>query len=533
MFEVRDYKPAGPVLKAFHESSAFVRLVAGPIGSGKTTAAGVAEMFFTAMTQGVDADGVRRAKVGVLRDTYRNLYATFVPSWLKWVDKDYGRFVGSDDRPASHEFSFNAPFVDGTPGMGRCDLTVEMRAMGANTVEATCRGWELTGAFIDEADLVPREAIAFLAGRVKRYGNVRTRRSRGVWGVFNKPDVDHWLHDLCIDPEDGTEFFDQPSGLLPGVPYRTNPLAENLAELDADYYTGSAKAAIAEWYIRRMLRNEWGASVSGELIYPEFDPAKHVLPMELEPPRGSVLTIGMDGGGTPAAVIGGRAEFGRRIQYAEAVMGDPNDPRGRRLLTGVGPTRFAEYLGDVMFPRFRGCRFEIVYADPAMFYGGDRETGEFSSIEAISTKLKIAIQPAPSNEIPLRLDAVRNPLTTLCPDGRPKFMINPSCRWTRRGFTTDYKWTERDPKQPGKRLVPQKTSTSHIHDGLQYWLLGDQGRAGVTSGPVFDRYQPKANLAPAQDGWMPRTVIEGMREGAKRGNGAGASYEADFDLWKS
>lgn len=535
MFDVRSYAPAGPTLKRFHESTAFYRLMAGPIGSGKTTGAGVAEMFFTPMLQRPDGDGVRRAKVGVLRDTYRNLYATFIPSWFKWVPRQYGHFVGSDDRPAMHKFAFEAPFVDGTPGGGRCEVEVEMRALGPNTVEAVCRGWELTGAYIDEMDLVPKEALSFLAGRVMRYGDVRTRRTRGVWGTFNKPDVDHWLYEVCVeDKPEELEFFDQPSGLLPGQPHRTNPGAENLDQLDEGYYVRAAQGQ-PEWYVRRMLRNGWGASVSGELIYPEFQDIGeygNMLPVDIEPPHGSELVLGIDGGGTPAGVIGGRETWGRRIIYAEAVLADPGDPRKRRLATGVGPKRFAEYLGDVMFPRFRGCRITMAYADPSMFYGADREAGEYSNIEIIGQILKIPVMPAPSNEIAVRLEAVRTPLTTAGRDGRKQLLINPSCVWTRRGFVSDYKWEERDPKQPAKKLKPQKTSTSHVHDGLQYLMLGDIGRAGVTAGPAFDRWQPKANDA-TQAGWMPDSMRQTLEARARSGGQGGGSYEGDFDLWRS
>ena len=68
--------------------------------------------------------------------------------------------------------------------------------------------------------------------------------------------------------------------------------------------------------------------------------------VELEPEPGSEIILGLDGGGTPAAVVMGRDRLGRRIIYAEVVLTDPMDPKGRRILHGVGPKRFAEALGD-------------------------------------------------------------------------------------------------------------------------------------------------------------------------------------------
>lgn len=443
-------------------------------------------MVFGAMVQSPDADNVRHFKAGVLRDTYRNLYATTMKTWHFWIPRELGRFSGSDDRPAVHDFSLDTPY-------GAADISVEFRALGQNSVEATARGWELNGAYLDEADLMPQDAIGYLGGRVQRAGDVKLRQSKGVWFTFNKPDVDHFLYDWCEDGgfEGDFEFFDQPGGLLPGLPYRTNPDAENLKNLDPDYYVISAQGQKG-WYVKRMIRNQWGASVSGEVVYQEFgDGSLHMSPLELEPGPGQILKLGLDGGGTPAAVIFGRDMLGRRVVYAELVLLDPYDPKQSTLATGVGPTRFGKAILDLIQARFRGCRFEIGYGDPAAFYGADREAGEYSFMETVAHVTGIAIIPADSNEIALRHDAVHGLLQQLAPDGKPCLIVNPSCRWLRKGFTADYKWQEADPKQPGKRLVPQKSKTSHVHDALQYGMLGDVGRAGVVAGGAFDRWQPK------------------------------------------
>ncbi len=519
MFDAKSYAPAGPVMKAFHESDKFFRLVAGPIGSSKTTGAGVAEVVFTAMLQKPQADGVRRAKVGVLRDTYRNLYATFIPTWQLWFPKDLGRFVGSDDRPAVHEFPLETP-------VGPCEITVEMRALGPNTVEAVCRGWELSGCYLDEMDLMPREALSFLAGRVQRYPQKQYRNSRGVWGTFNKPDTDHWLYDLCVEsPPENLGFFDQPGGLLDGEPYRTNPQAENLVHLDDGYYEISAQGQPG-WYVTRMLRNRWGASISGERIYPEFSDL-HVSPVELQPPPRSTLTLCFDAGGTPAAAVLGREQSGRRICYGELVLVDPYDPKQRKLQQGVGPKRFGQTVKDWFWQRFPNCSIGSVYADPAAQYGADREAGEYSWIEIVGQELGVPVQAAPSNEIDLRHEAVRVGLRSLGFDGRPQLILNPSCKWLRRGFVSDYKWEEADPKQPGKKLKPQKSVTSHVHDALQYGMLGDIGRAGVTSGAAHDRWQPKKDAGVIGSAtWADVTRMQARQQGG------GPAYSSDFDLWK-
>ncbi len=527
MFDVRLYRPAGPEVKRFHESGAFFRLMAGPVGSGKTTAAGCAEMVLGAMIQNPGPDGVRRAKFGVLRDTYRNLYSQFVPSWFEWFPREVGTFVGSDDRPALHNFSVDSP-------LGPLEISVEMRALGPNTVEKTCRGWNLTGCFLDEADLMPEEVMSLLSGRVKRWPAKPMRVTKGVWGTFNKPDIDHWTYRWCVeDKPENFEFFDQPGGLLPGgPPYRQNPKAENLERLDEDYYVIQAQSN-PSWYTKRMVRNEWGASVSGEVIYPNFDTARHMSPVELRPAARQHLFLAADGGGTPAAVIMGRDEWGRRIVFAEVVLFDPDDPRRTRLLTGAGPIRFGEAIGDVMRERFPTNPLTMGYGDPAAFYGADREFGEYSFMEILGQRLKIGMTPAPSNELALRLDAVKGLMDTTI-NHQPGLIINPSCRFLRRGFVADYKYEERDPKAEGKVLKPKKTATSHVHDALQYGCLGDVGRAGVTAGPAWDRQRKGAAYAgPGAEIWKTIDAQERQSAAAHGMAPAGGEYSTRFDVWNS
>lgn len=540
------YRPAGPTLARFHASTAMARLLSGPVGSGKTTAACWDVGPFTAMLQTPGPDGWRRAKVGILRDTYRNLYGTTLETWFKSFPRDLGDFVGSDDRPFKHTLAFPAPLLDeaGRPTgkVGPCELIVEGRALGTHSVEATARGWELMAAYIDEIDLTPEETIPFLMARTMRGGDVRYRRSRGVIGTFNKPDVDHFLYRKCVEEaaehrENGIEYFDQPPGLLDGLPYTTNPAAEGLQFLDKDYYVTSAKGN-AEWYVVRMLRNRWGASISGDPIYTGFSDARHMSPVELQPPPRSILTVGLDAGGTPAAVVMGTTPTGRRIVYAELVVTDPADPKGRKLQHGVGPTRFAILLKGLLTSRFSHCLIQIGHGDPAAFYGADRENGEYAWPEIVGQKAEIPIQPAPSNEIELRLDAVKALAYRMNDfDGNPDLIINPSCSFLRRGFTSDYKYEERGKKGAGETLKPQKSATSHVHDALQYACLGDLGRAGVTAGRDFDLQKPRNAApwakAPGPNGIEAPWARQRSAMAGEYAGGEGQTYKSGFDLWRS
>ena len=58
-----------PTLSRFMESEARVRIIQGPVGSGKSVAC-CAEIMRLAMSQEPSEDGVRYSKAGVIRNTY-------------------------------------------------------------------------------------------------------------------------------------------------------------------------------------------------------------------------------------------------------------------------------------------------------------------------------------------------------------------------------------------------------------------------------------------------------------------------------
>ena len=71
-----------PSLKAFHGSDAFVRGVLGPIGSGKSVAC-VMEIMRRAQQQRPGADGIKRSRWAVIRNTYGELRDTTLKTVLR------------------------------------------------------------------------------------------------------------------------------------------------------------------------------------------------------------------------------------------------------------------------------------------------------------------------------------------------------------------------------------------------------------------------------------------------------------------
>lgn len=80
-------------------------------------------------------------------------------------------------------------------------------------------------------------------------------------------------------------------------------------------------------------------------------------------------------------------------------------------------------------------------------------------------------RPAPSNDVSLRLESVNATLNRMV-DGESGLLVDKSCTNLIKGFTGGYHY--RRLQVSGERYddKPNKNRFSHIHDALQYLLLG-------------------------------------------------------------
>src|SRR6185369_16959662 len=74
---------APPTCAAFMKSEAFGRLVAGPVGSGKTTAC-VIELLRRAINQDKGQDGLRYTRFAIVRQTLKQLKDTVLKDCQSW-----------------------------------------------------------------------------------------------------------------------------------------------------------------------------------------------------------------------------------------------------------------------------------------------------------------------------------------------------------------------------------------------------------------------------------------------------------------
>ncbi len=485
-FSISNYKPPGPVGRAFIQSRDLVPFLMGPYGSGKTTAALFSDLRYSALMPPCK-DGVIRAKGMIVRSDYRTLYKTTIPSWHLWFPPDFpgSEFTGGADRPATHKVSFV------TPRGLKLELIVEFTALGGKRIEDIARGWEGSWAHMEEADLVEEGVLDYLFGRTNRYPPRQSivgeaSLPRRVIGTLNPPGHPrHWIlrrfqKKLKADNSPAAEYerlFVQPSGLSPD--------AENLANIADGYYDELLKTLPA-WDAQRFVHGKPGYDRSGLPVYPDFDPGHNVARERLRPVPGRSIYLGLDCSGLhPAVVAVDRAPNLQVRVLKEYYFGR------------MGPTRFAEMLAADLQTTFRDNPVERGWYDPSNDYGADKEGGEQSWVDILRKALGVPLTPAPTNEIPLRVEAVRNLLVHPIDAYTRGLIVDPEQHWLIEGFMSDYRYklnTDGTVQNAGNPR-PDKNEHANSQDALQYVCLGLQGRAGA--------------LASAAKGWRPGGMTTG------------------------
>jgi len=460
-----EWVPPGPVAGAFVESRAPIAAIAGPVGSGKTTASLMKIVKAAQRQRPSPRDGVRRWKHLTIRDTFTDLQRTIFPSWFELFPKDFGEWVGGP--PAKHVLRFADKF-------GPIELQHDFMGLGDDRIENLLRGYQGSSFYANEADLLEYGAIDFMFSRMGRFPGAIDGGCawRGGWMDFNMPEQDHWLYTLLVEgiipdtePEqvaEGFQFFVQPGGM--------DAKAENRHNLPRDYYERMT-GTMPDWRARRLVHNQWGYSRDGKPVYPEFRDGVHVSPVALEPARGLPVGIGMDAGGTPAAAFGQFMPSGQFRVLDEIVTGP-----------GTGPKAFSDLLMAKISARFRGHDI-FGWADPSAAMGPGNDGTDSNWLETVRIRSKIAFRPAPTNSPGMRQEALRTPLSRMV-EGEPGFLLDPRCRSLRKAFNSGYHYRRIQLHGASGRFdtKPAKNQWSHVIEALEYLGLGGPGGLAVVMG---------------------------------------------------
>lgn len=491
--DIRRLNSPGPISDKFLLSRAFLQIIIGPVGSAKTMTM-LRKLRRIGLMQGavLDQRGVarRRARVGIIRETYPNIEKNTLPSWFRIHPETDGKFTWK--APYTHRLNLIQK-TDAETGSTTeyCDFEAEFRAIGDRSVEEACRGWEINAVGIDEADLQPPDLLSFLSGRVGRFSELDPSLvvEPTIIMALNAPYVDNWVYALAyerelhelIDPALKEALGDRPLVEVFIQPGGREPDAENLHNLPKGYYpiqVGLNKHRPD--YIARMIDNKPVPMMHGQPVNPQFDFARHVRPLEWN--RNRMLIVGFDQGLTAAAVALQRTEEGHLRSLREAVA----FLQPGKTLRKIGPKAFGEMVRAMLNEHFFDISPDRLRfpGDPAAWRARDNEDDERDWVRAFEKALGHKAHRAKTNKQALRHEAVWQPMGEY--DG---YAVDPACKHLIRGHLGGYRYrnAEMSGGETRGHLEVADTIYTHVCDAEQYGAVeGDHIISDIRGKPRRD-----------------------------------------------
>jgi hypothetical protein len=445
------------------KSQAFGRLIAGPVGSGKTTAC-LFELFRRACEQEPAPDGKRYTRFAIVRQTLKQLKDTVlkdITSWLSGV--------------AQYKVSDNTIYITVD------DVVSEWLLIPLDDPDDQRRllSMQLTGAWLSECVEMDVGIISPLAGRVGRYpgANLGGCTWMGLIADTNMPtEGTPWHHFMDVATPPDWSVFIQPGGM--------SSSAENLEWLvqtpetlklpvDSEiritqgrkYYERFIRSNTPDW-CERYVHARYGNDPTGTAVHREtFKKSFHVVKEEdggVIPVSTYPLVVGLDFGRDPCAIICQPDHRGRLLVLEEIIAEDTG--LELQLQRSIKPTLLKpEYFGRPI----------IIVGDPS---GTSKSTlYEESSFDMVKRE-GFNAYPAPTNDIDRRVAAVDSWLL-MQRDGGPGMLIDEEkCPVLIRALSGGYRYARMRNGQ--RKPTPDKNEYSHVMDALQYACLATMG--GIT-----------------------------------------------------
>lgn len=457
---------APPTVAVFSKSNAFGRMLAGPVGSGKTTGC-IFELFRRALEQELAPDGYRYTRYAIVRQTLKQLKDTVLKDIVDWLGG-----------VAHYKVQDNVVVIE------FADVKSEWLLLPLEDAEDQRRllSMQLTAAWMSEAIEMDVELVAGIAGRCGRYPN-GARGSPTWFGIIadtNMPtEGSDWHKFMDIDQPEDWEIYIQPGGL--------EEYAENLAhllqttetkKLDEDdpqrlaqgrkYYERLARSSSKDW-VRRYVNAQFGNDPSGTAVFREsFKSSFHVRD-GLTPNRFTPLVIGQDFGRDPCSTLTQIDTSGRFICLEEVIAADIG--LQGHIEKNLRPILLQErYLGIPL----------IIVGDPS----GKAKSSHYeeTSFELLQ-RMGFKCIPAPTNDLDPRLRAVESWLLKQY-DGSGAILFDRArCPTIIRGLAGGYRYAKT--RNGTRKPLPDKNPYSHPIDALQYACLVAHGQMNNVIGKVL------------------------------------------------
>ncbi len=444
-----------PTFAKFHKDDNFLRIVMGPVGSGKSVGC-CWEIYMRAMAMPANINNIRHSRWIVVRNTLPQLETTTMSTWKDWFGPQV--FEGAEITGRSpYKQTIEHAMADGTT------LKLEMIFMALDgpldigkLMSLECTGiWFNELRYIDEA--VYRESQT-RPGRFPRKSDIpkenwideRTPYWSGIIADTNPPDVGGWIYELAeeIMPEN-LSMYKQPSGV--------SKHAENLKNLKHDYYTNMMIGKPKEW-VNVYVHGKYGYFHDGASVYDGvWNDDVHYYGQDIKLIPGRILVGGIDASGrSPAAVILQHTPAGQYQAIWELCAED------------IGGVAFSRLLRQEMATRFpiHNVRW---WGDPA---GGFKSQTDERTYFDILKGEGIQVYPSPGFRLTERIEAV-NSILSRNTAGLPALVVGKDCPKLRQGFNGGYRFKKIGTGDSARTMPdPEKNSYSHVHDALQYAIAG-------------------------------------------------------------
>jgi hypothetical protein len=480
---------ASPTMERFMLSDAYVRVLAGPIGGGKSVCC-AHELMRWGAEQAPNADGIRKTRFLIVRNTADQLKSTTMKTVHDWFPPGvYGHHKVQDKTTF-----YRLRLPDNTI------MHSEWLYIALDTPDDVRKALSLeaTGVWGNESRELHPDVVDGLLMRVNRFPSMKDGGVTRPGAIFdtNMPEEDSWWERQMEDPPKNWSIHKQPPGVLPidawrekfreeppehlvitsakGDQYAVNTGHDNYDNLAKDYYvnTGEGKK---EDFIRVYLRTMYGRSPHGKPVYEEtFQPERHTATETLRPIVSDQypICIGQDFGREPAAVFLQLTPSGTVICLGEVVA------------VNMGIEKFIDTkLKPYIAQRFPRNTFYVA-PDPAGIQGS--QVGEVSPIRTlINAGFSVIPHQRISNDPEIRVQAVEKLLTSSV-DTRAGFLIDREhAPMTYAGLNGKYRWkTDKNGNLAGQKPQPVKNQWSHPSEALQYAaqvILSQHSGVGVSS----------------------------------------------------
>jgi len=446
---------APKTVSEFMQSDAFFRLIAGPVGSGKTTGC-IFELMRRSLQQFPAPDGYRYTRWAVLRQTLGQLKHTVLKDISHW----FSGIAHWKVSESTIHFNFG-------------DVRSEWILLPLEEPEDRRRllSMNLTGAFISECIEIDYELMSDVAGRCGRFP-LPTDGGASFAGIIadtNMPSEGTAWHGAMVDPPTDMRVFIQPGGMEPNAENLNyllqTPLTYKLPIDHPDriaqgklYYERLARSNNENW-VKRYVHAQFGPDPSGTAVFAgSYRPSFHAVD-NLEPVSNMPLYIGQDFGRDPWAVICQMDYRGRLLVLEEIASVDMGLIRHCR-----------EHLRPrLMHPRYAQLP-AVIIGDPSGV--AKSQYDEVNAFDILKNERFPAV-PAGTNDPDTRLRSVES-LLLQQRDGGPAIIFDKKrCPKLVAGMAGMYRYskTPLDISRP----LPDKNAWSHVADALQYACLGTQG----------------------------------------------------------